>query len=234
MPLPQDQERYTLKSFTRSQSNIQQPNRSDARLDVLMKQQMLEHRHVIESHHKEMQALRDQLNLAMERFHALSDKNVQDLKDFKTYAVCTLGVLNQRVMANEGLTAEQWRTIQDLHEQLQSCHVIFSSKADLEKAKKAMEDRIKSCTDSHIDSFQDFQRDYKALIEGLKNELICLRHDLEERVAKFTDDFESNLYLARIDKDSLLKELRVYKMDMFVIEKKIENIYTLIERMKKT
>jgi hypothetical protein len=207
--------------------------RADARFNALVKKQQLEHEALIDGHNKEMQALRDNLSLAMEKFASLSEKNVQDLKEFKTYAVCTFGVLNQRVIAAEVLASDQWKTIQDLHEQLQSCHVIFSSKADVEKTKRAMEERIKDCAETNIDSFQDFQRDYKGLVQGLKNELICLRSDLEERVARFTDDFENKLYIARIDKEGLLKELRVYKADMFVIEKKIENIYTLIERINK-
>lgn len=221
-----------MKSFTRSPSSTQTP-RPDARFDALMKQQMLEHQSIIDSHHKEMQTLRDELSLTRERFDALSDRNVQDLKDFKTYAVCTLGVLNQRVMANEGLTAEQWRTIHDLHEQLQSFQVIFSTKADIEKARRITEGQIKESTNSHLNAFQDFQRETKILVGDLKEDVDKLRFEMEQRIATFIDKIESNLYITRIDKDGVLNEIRVYKMDMFVIEKKIENIYTLIERINK-
>jgi uncharacterized coiled-coil protein SlyX len=198
-----------------------------------MKQQMMEHKNIIESHHKEMQTLRDELRLAQERFDSLSDRNVQDLKDFKTYSVCTMGVLNQRVISNEGLTAEQWRTIHDLNEQLQSFQVIFASKIDIEKAKRSMEGLVKESTTSHLNAFQDFQRETKILISALKEEIDKLRFEMEQKMATFMDKIESHLYISRIDKDGVLNEIRVYKMDMFVIEKKIENIYTLIERINK-
>ncbi len=221
-----------MKSFTRSQSNVQ-AIRPDARFDALVKQERAEHQAIIASHHKEMQDLRDALRFAMERFASLSDKNVQDLKEFKTYVVCTLGVLIQRVGNNEGLTAEQWKTIQDLHEQLHTFQVIFSSKIEVEKIRRAVEGQIKDSTMGNLSSFQDFQREMKVLVSSLKEDLMKLRLDMESKSAQMVDKGQSDFSLARIDKDGVLNELRVYKMDMFVIEKKIENIYTLIERINK-
>lgn len=44
---------------------------------------------------------------------------------------------------------------------------------------------------------------------------------------------ESKFEKYRIDSVGVLKEIQVYKKSMFIIEKKIENLYTLIERINK-
>lgn len=193
----------------------------------------MEHRHIIESHHKEMQALRDEMRLAKERFESLSDKNVQDLKEFKTYAVSAIDVLDQRVIANKILISEQKRTIEDLHGQLLNFQDLTASKADIEKSKKAVELQLKDSTTSHLNSFQDSQRELKLLYKSLKEDLEKAVSTMEQRLVEATDKSEENFSMFRIDKEGVLKEVRIYKMDMFVIEKKIENIYTLIERINK-
>lgn len=197
-----------------------------------MKKEMAEHQHIISSHYKEMQELRDSLSLAMERFTSLSNKNDQDLKDFKTYAVCTIGVLNQKLMANERQIAEQKDTIDSLYKQLLSFQELSASKIDLEKSKKDIEIKINDSTNIHLNSFQDFQRELKILYNTLKEEVTKAISLIDHRLTDSEDKNEENFSIFRIDKDGILKEVRVYKMDMFYIEKKIENIYTLIERLK--
>ena len=51
-----------------------------------MKRQEGEHKHIIASHHNEMQTLRDTLNLAVQKLESLYRKNEQELNDFKTQA----------------------------------------------------------------------------------------------------------------------------------------------------
>ena len=46
-------------------------------------------------------------------------------------------------------------------------------------------------------------------------------------------DLEKVLEEYKLDSTGVLKEIQVYKKSMFIIEKKIENIYTLIERLDK-
>lgn len=52
---------------------------------------------------------------------------------------------------------------------------------------------------------------------------------LKKKIDRFSDQLiESNAECAGV-----LRELQVYKKNMFILEKKIENIYTLIERLNK-
>jgi len=47
------------------------------------------------------------------------------------------------------------------------------------------------------------------------------------------DDIANNFHVTKIDREGVLKEVRVWEKTIFIIEKKIENIYTLIERINK-
>lgn len=228
----QHQDRCTLKLFTRSQSNIQ-ALRADKRFDALVKKQEGEHQHIISSHHKEMQSLRDSLSLAMQKFDSLFEHSENELKDFKTYTSCAIGILKEKVISNEQVIADQKRTIEDLHEQLLSFHIVYSSKMDAEKLKNGLELEIKANTISNINSFQEFQREFKILILSIQNDLGKFRHETQQKLTELTQKTESNFYVSRLDRDGVLKEIRIYEKSMFIIEKKIENIYTLIERINK-
>jgi archaellum component FlaC len=64
-------------------------------------------------------------------------------------------------------------------------------------------------------------------------ELASFRTELKERMDEQDKKVDSNFSVSRIDKDGVSKEIRSYQKSIFIIEKKIENIYTLIERINK-
>jgi hypothetical protein len=232
MQLCLHQERYILKSFTRNQANIQ-GLKSDKRFDVLVKQQTIEHEHALSCHNKEMQALRENLRLSMERFESLFQLNQGELKDFRTHIVGTLGVLKERTIVHDKLIDGHQKTIADLHNQILGFNSVYSSKMDVEKVKIHIENKIKDSANIHMDYFQNLQREVKILFKSLKDDLIKMKDAMEEKFVKLTDKTESNFSLSRLDKEGVLKAIRVYEKTIFIIEKKIENIYTLIERINK-
>lgn len=193
----------------------------------------MELQHVLSGHHKEMQTLRDALSLAMEKFKSLSEQTHKDLQEFKEQTTQQLATLKDRVKADEALIIDQRKMIEDLHQQILSIYVITAMKSDIEKIKSNFSMEIKANTLSHINSFQEFQREFKILIQSLKNDLVKLSLDMEQKIARLADRGESNFSVAQIDREGVLKELNHYKKDVFVIEKKIENIYTLIDRINK-
>ena len=54
---------------------------------------------------------------------------------------------------------------------------------------------------------------------------------MDEKYTELMAKIDSNFSLSRIDRDGVLKEIRIYDKTIFIMEKKIENIYTLIERI---
>jgi hypothetical protein len=211
--------------------NIPAGLKADKRFDALVKRQENEHKHVIDAHHKEMQALRDKLSISMDKFDSLFDHNDNQLKDFKTYVTCTFGIIKVHLEAHEAIIEEQRKTIQDLSRQLNEIHNAYMSKLEVEKFKKDMDFKIDASTTKHINISQEMQREVKVLILDLNNDLAKMRNDMEQGIAKISDFVEGRLAVARLEKDGVLKEVRIYEKTIFIIEKKIENIYTLIERI---
>lgn len=231
MPLPLTQEPYTLKSSTRNHPNPAFV--ADRRLEALVKKEMIEHQHIISCHNKEMQSLRDSLSLAMEKFKSISDKNDRDLHEFKSEANYQINLLKERSLANEAMIIEQRRMIEDLNQQIHDLYSTFAMKRELERLRSEFDGQFNYLIDSNINSFQDCQREIKTLVQSLQNELNKLAIEIHKKITELEDKGENNFSVSKIDRDGVLKELRVYKKDMFYIEKKIENIYTLIERINK-
>jgi hypothetical protein len=198
-----------------------------------VKRQEGEHQHIISCHNKEMQTLRDALNLAMQKFESLFQKSESDLKDFKTYSICNIGILREKIIASEAIIHEQRNTISALHEQLLGFQVAYCTQNDMEILKKTVDEQIKEINISQLSSFQSFQREFKGLFSVLKDELWKIKCELEQELAQLTKKTESNFNVSKLDRDGVLKEIRIYEKTIFIIEKKIENIYTLIERIKK-
>jgi len=153
-----------------------------------MQKEMVEHQHIISSHHKEMQALREATKLAMERFENLSQKCDEDLKDFKAQATYHINFLKDRVLASEALIVDHRKTIEYLHAQLLVFHVVYVSKSDVEKLKKEAEGQMKESTNSHINSFQQFQSEFKALIRSMDQDFTKFKQDTEKKFCEVLDD----------------------------------------------
>jgi hypothetical protein len=221
-----------LKSFTHSQPNIQ-ALRSDKRFDALVKKQEGEHQHIISSYHKEMQALRDGLNLAMQKFTSLSDRNEKELADFRDQATRHISILRERLGAQERVFSDQKKTIEDLHAQLLSFQALYSSMRDVDKVKQEMDSQVREATNSHLVSLQGLQTEFKSLFTSLKEDLTTFKSNAEKKFCELIDQIEKNFNVTKINREGVLKEIRIYDKSIFIIEKKIENIYTLIERINK-
>jgi len=215
-----------------------QPNpqnlQADKRFDVLVKKQQREHEHLILSHQKDMQLLRDNLSLAMERFESLFEKMELELRDFKTYSTCAIGTLKSKIAFHEITIEEQKNTIQDLHKQMLAFQEVYATQLSLDRFKKEMNDLIKEIVTGNTNGFQSCQREFKESFNALIDKLIKWAGDIEKKVSEMADKSESNFSVVRVEKEGITKELTNNKKDVFIIQKKIENIYTLIERINKT
>ena len=206
---------------------------NDRRLEVLLKKEMVEHQAIISSHHKEMQELRDALSLAMQRFDSLFEHCEMLTKDMSLFYNQQIHYLKEKAVVNDLRLDCQQNTLISFHQQLQELHNTFSLKSELEKSKKELESQIKESGMSHISSFQNLQQELKSLFQRLEKEFSELKSDITKKVNEFDEKVETKFSLSKLDKEAVLNELRVYKKGMFIIEKKIENLYTLIERINK-
>ena len=218
----------------RNQRTPPQPAiRADRRFDALVKKETEEHQHLLSCHNKEMQALRDRLFISMERFDSLFQKSEQDLKDFKNYTVSLLDILKVKIEAHEATIADQKKAIEDLGKQLILFQDVYSTKVESERMGKKVQGEVEAVTFNSLLSFQAFQRDTNTLINSLNDDFTRLRSDMGNCFSETDEKCEKNFHLSRLDKEGIERELIRYKNTVFYIEKKIENLYTLIDRINK-
>jgi hypothetical protein len=205
--------------------------KADAKLNALLKQQAEEHKHLLDNHNKEMQTLRDSLTVAKEKFESISERNEKDLNDFQKKMHDQICLLKERIYADEYIISEQQKTIKSLYQQLDEFHEQHASKSSIEKFKTNLQSAIQNNTNSHLETFQKYQRELDTLLHEVKEDVIQLKKYIDQQNDLLILKIESNFNLSRIDKDSVLKLMQIQGKNTFIIEKKIENIYTLIERI---
>ena len=117
------------------------------------------------------------------------------------------------------------QSIETIHSnQQKSDKLIYKHNHIIESMANSILDVIKEC---ELESNRTVDRTSKA-IKKLKDEILALPS--EAKAVK--DELMEELAINKIDKDSLLKEIMVIKKTSFINEKKIENLYMLIERLK--
>jgi len=117
------------------------------------------------------------------------------------------------------------QSIETIHSnQQKSDKLIYKHNHIIESMANSILDVIKEC---ELESNRTVDRTSKA-IKKLKDEILALPS--EAKAVK--DELMEELAINKIDKDSLLKEIMVLKKTSFINEKKIENLYMLIERLK--
>jgi hypothetical protein len=205
----------------------------DKRFEALVKQEMMEHQSIISSHHKEMQALRDALKISMERFDSLFEHSHTQIQQQATDFGSAIEKLQQKARSHETLFCDQTNTIVSLHADLQHLYEVYAQKADVDKVKSDLSAFLQQTTTNHLNTFQACEHDLKSIMNLFRIELASFRTELKERMDEQDKKVDSNFSVSRIDKDGVSKEIRSYQKSIFIIEKKIENIYTLIERINK-
>lgn len=80
------------------------------------------------------------------------------------------------------------------------------------------------------DNLDDILRRFRQEILKAKKEIL----DTPTEASLVKRELEEKIFSHIVDVAGIMRELRIYKHDNMVTEKKIENIYTLIERLKKS
>jgi Na+/phosphate symporter len=205
----------------------------DKRIDALLRQEMIEHKAIISDHNKEVQILRDSVNHALERFNSLFEHTYQQLQE-KTAVINESIALLQDKVKSLGITAIQHKeTIVSLHLEHQESNQFYASKNDIENLKKDMASKIIEVDFSRMASIQKLEQEVKIQTRDMRGDFSNLKQNIDLRFSELESKLERSFSGSKIDKEGLLKEIRVYEKSLFIIEKKIENLYTLIDRLNK-
>jgi phage host-nuclease inhibitor protein Gam len=213
--------------------NFNAPSVHDKRVDAQLKQNMTEHQKVIACYHDEMQKLRDFLHLTVEKYDSLVESCVNEIKNLQEEINKHIALAKDRFIVSERASEDQKKAVGSLNSQINEFYLMYLKKDQMEKINSDTSEKIKESSEQHIRSFQDLQREVKILHNFLKEDLIKVKIELAQKFLQLDEKIESKFSILRMDKDAIIKEIRVYDKTIFIMEKKIENIYTLIERINK-
>jgi hypothetical protein len=213
--------------------NLPESLKTDRRFETLVKQEMIEHQAIISSHHKEMQALRDALQLSMERFNSLFEYSEAQLKKQFCDFSSQISQIQEKAKNHEALIADQKQTALSLYHDVHQLHDTHASKADVEKVKRDLSSMMQQANIADFNTFQCWQHSVNTVIKSFKGELDALKKDLINGRLEIDKKIDSNFSISMIDKDWVSRKVAAYEKTIFIMEKKIENLYTLIERINK-
>ena len=100
---------------------------------------------------------------------------------------------------------------------------------EIKKVAEDLSDEIKGfpiVISNYFDSINyRIAKDFKKM----KEEILSLPSEAD----KIRDEYDEKINCHKVDTEGIMKEIRISRKDMIVIQKQIENIYTLISRLKK-
>jgi len=73
----------------------------------------------------------------------------------------------------------------------------------------------------------------KSLFNQIIDEQKSLKLHVENKINSLEEIINNKYIHFKFDKDGIQKEIRIYEKTIFIMEKKIENIYTLLDRINK-
>ena len=146
----------------------------------------------------------------------LSESKIQrifnDFKDFKEKIICKI---------NQSLSLmTEFKVFND---------ILKNRISSLESKSKELDKEIDETRRHNLTNIEEVKRLLAKEIEKAKKEIISLPSEAQE-VKK---EIQKQMSIDRVDFEGLLKEIRRYKKENFIIDKKFEHIYTLIERLDK-
>jgi hypothetical protein len=144
--------------------------------------------------------------------------------------------LSRLLMMIGNLESKLLSNLNDSISSSQKSNEVYSKKEDVYRVINhigsdltALNLKILSIKEDYAHQIKCISREFKEELERFKRELL----DRPSEAIKVKQDLEKKIDSVSIDAEGVLKEIRVYKKESMIIEKKIENIYTLIERLNK-
>jgi hypothetical protein len=168
----------------------------------------------IHTHKSEMTDLFASLMNTFLREKQLSDKKVEDFCSNVQKSMSSLkdDVATLSINHANSLSKEEYE--ERKHDMIKHFDVgINVNQANIESAKSYNEKMFVDGSKRHEDLWSK--------VDALQSLISDQNKELEKKIQTF-----------KVDSDGVLQELRIYKKEMFIIDKKIENIYTLIERLQ--
>lgn len=210
------------------------------KFDVLTKQEIKNHNDQILATNLSINKLRLEIEDWEIKLSALEIKSTNDLIKSHTdmenkfqLIVKVIDVLSKSLdkehnvsLTNNSIILEMLKTKSDNLDVEKKIHIIQEI---VEATHKSFNKKLDVAIDSFKGALQELSKIFHEKIGILDVKLF----NQSQNENKIKSDLESKLDIVKLEKDSLMKEINILKKDSFITEKKIENIYTLIDRLQK-
>jgi archaellum component FlaC len=141
--------------------------------------------------------------------------------------------LRERINGNESVIDDNKKNISYLHQQMIIFQDLYTPQINMNSFRKEVNEQINEVGMKCISEFQNLQSQFKVLFNALREDLTKCRDETGKKFLEQIDKIERNFNSSKLDREGVLKEVRIWEKTIFIIEKKLENIYTLIERINK-
>lgn len=160
-----------------------------------------------------------QLNIKLEKNDAL----LSDIYNKLTSHINDQKIINQR-------NSEKMDSIDFLRQALYTCQVKQGElESYVDNRWMNVDKYLQSLSKSTRDSFQQLESKLRFDIAKVKKEIL----DAPSEAGRVKRDLEEKLACHHVDVEGIMKEINVFKRECLISEKKIEQLYILIERLKK-
>lgn len=203
------------------------------RFEAMMRQELALHAKALSSYQIEMQSLKDSVQEAKNQILALFRHTEVEIKDSALAVQTQISNIELKTKSLDAISSDQKSTIFSLYQSFNDFMEICSKKRDLENFKNEVNSNVNELHNNKTRSFEDYQQHMKSLFNQIIEEQKNLRLDLENKINSLEEVINSKYDHFKMDKEGIQKEIRVYEKTIFIMEKKIENLYTLIERINK-
>lgn len=223
-------DRYTLKMFT---------HKDRSEVDIRVAQELKNNKDFIYQTNQSLQALnhcmasiRDEHANAVARFSSERAQLLITFENFSEDLTKQTKDLTQKVGDVETKLAKVLESISDIHAEMSMQYVTKDNFINTTYPQSKKIDKVESDLIARHDSLgialATMQQRINVRIEDLKKELTPVTPQIDP-IKKQIDE---RLEVFKVDFDGLIREISLIKKDVSYGQKKFENIYTLIERLK--
>jgi hypothetical protein len=205
--------------------------------ETLVQAEIAKHeRHIVETEKRLNEFQRD-INQAVKNILDFGCRFTQDIKSLDDADKCH----EERLKEHQNLYEAKFRKLEKLSEKVvQEGNLKFSAidlrLLDIQYCKEDIKDLSEKIKAQDLE-FKKRIIDLETLIYITKKDVLQLVdkaiRDLCEQWNSSEEKLQQDIGIATVDAEGIKKELEVYKKSVFIIEKKLENIYTLIDRINK-
>ena len=201
------------------------------KFESVIKQEMSDHEKVISSYHKEIQSLRDTVRYTLDQCKSLFRHTEKELQEKTEDLQKLIEVMSNKIKSNDLLIADQRNSIVSLFQSLNEFSYLSAKKSEFEQFKIQIYQYINEKLSENDRKSENHNKFIENSLNFLNEELREIKKEMHQNLNDLDERINQKFSISKMDKDGVLKEIRVYEKNTFVIEKKIENLYTLIERI---